>query len=219
VGVNHALGKNMIGAFHQPVFVWIDTEYLKTLPQREIVCGLGEVVKYGIIRDAELFQFLESHVDAVRTLDADAVVDVLSRCAAIKADVVSQDEKESGIRIILNCGHTIGHGLEYAGHFRLLKHGEAVLLGIIAESYISKEMNILNARSFERIAALIKRIPIKANLSSLKIADVVSAIGRDKKHVGAKLRFVVPVKIGEVNVIDGVSPSLIRSVVRSLLKN
>jgi 3-dehydroquinate synthase len=147
------------------------------------------------------------------------VVDVLSRCAAIKADVVSQDEKESGIRIILNCGHTIGHGLEYAGHFRLLKHGEAVLLGIIAESYISKEMNILNARSFERIAALIKRIPIRANLSSLKIADVVGAIGRDKKHVGAKLRFVVPVKIGEVKVIDGVSPSLIRSVVRSLLKN
>jgi 3-dehydroquinate synthase len=218
VGVNHALGKNMIGAFHQPAFVWMETEYLKTLPQREIVCGLGEVLKYGVIRDPELFQFLESHVEKVRRLDAETLLYIQAQCAAIKADVVSKDEKESGLRMILNCGHTIGHGLEFAGQYKLLKHGEAVLLGIIAESTIAREMKLLDAPSYERIVALIRRVPIKAKLSVLKGADVLEAMGRDKKHVGTKLRFVLPVHIGEVKLIDDVTPRLIRSVVQKLLK-
>ena len=218
VGVNHPLGKNMIGAFHQPVFVWIDTDYLKTLPPREIVCGFGEVLKYGIIRDAELFGFLESNLEKILQLDTEAVIYVQARCAAIKAEIVSQDEKESGIRIILNCGHTIGHGLEFAGHYKLMKHGEAVLLGMIAESFIAKEMKLLDADSYERIVALIRRVPMKMKLSSLKIADIVSAIGRDKKHIGAKLRFVLPIKIGEVKVVDDVAPTLIQKAVKEILK-
>jgi len=214
VGVNHPLGKNMIGAFHQPKFVWMDTDYLKTLPPREVVCGLGEVLKYGIIRDAKLFEFIESHLKNILQLDAEAMFYAQAQCAAIKAEVVSQDEKESGIRIILNCGHTIGHGLEFAGHYKLMKHGEAILLGIIAESYIAKEMKLLDAGSYERIVALIRRIPMKMKVSSLKIADVVSAMGRDKKHVGAKLRFVLPIRIGEVKVVDDVEPWLIQKAVK-----
>ena len=120
----------------------------------------------------------------------------------MKAEIVSQDEKESGIRIILNCGHTIGHGLEFAGHYKLMKHGEAVLLGVIAESFIAKEMKLLDADSYKRIVALIHRIPAKAKFSTLKITDIVNAIGRDKKHIGAKLRFVLPIKIGEVKVVN-----------------
>jgi 3-dehydroquinate synthase len=218
VGVNHPLGKNMIGAFHQPVFVWMDTDYLRTLPPREIICGLGEVFKYGIIRDAELFGFLESHLEKVRRLDAEALMYVQAQCAAIKAEVVSQDEKESGIRIILNCGHTIGHGLEFAGHYKLLKHGEAVLLGMMAESFIAKEMKLLDTGSYERIVALIRRVPLETKLTSLKIADIVSAMRRDKKHVGAKLRFVVPKKIGEVKVLDDVTLPLVRKALHSILK-
>jgi 3-dehydroquinate synthase len=218
VGVNHPLGKNMIGAFHQPTFVWMDTDYLKTLPPREVVCGLGEVLKYGVIRNAELFGFLELHLEKILRLYTEAVVYVQARCAAIKAEVVSQDEKESGIRIILNCGHTIGHGLEFAGHYKLMKHGEAVLLGIIAESFIAKEMKLLDADSYERIVALIRRVPTKTKLSSLKIANIVSAIGRDKKHVDAKLRFVLPIKIGEVKVVDDVTPALIQKAVKEILK-
>ena len=219
VGINHPLGKNMIGAFHQPAFVWMDTDYLETLPQREVICGLGEVLKYGIIRDAELFGFLEAHLEKILRLDAEAIIHVQTQCAARKAEIVSQDEKESGVRIILNCGHTIGHGLEFAGHYKLMKHGEAVLFGMIAESFISKEMKLLHVDSYKRIVELIRRVPIKTKLTSLKIADIISAIGRDKKHVGAKLRFVLPIKIGEVKVVDNVAPMLIQKAVKEILKN
>jgi 3-dehydroquinate synthase len=218
VGVNHPLGKNMIGAFYQPAFVWMDADFLKTLPPREVVCGFGEIFKYGVIRDAELFGFLESNVEKILRRDSESIKYVQATCAAIKAEVVSQDEKESGIRIILNCGHTIGHGLEFAGHFKLLKHGEAVLLGMIAESFIAKEMKLLDADSYDRIVALVGRISIKTKLASLKIADIVNAIGRDKKHIGAKLRFVLPVKIGEVRVVDDVAPKLIQKAVKEILK-
>jgi 3-dehydroquinate synthase len=139
-------------------------------------------------------------------------------CAAIKAEIVSQDEKESSIRIILNYGHTIGHGLESAGRYKLLKHGEAVLLGMIAEASIAKEMKLLDTGSFERLVSLIRRVPMKAKLSSLKMADIINAMGRDKKRVSKKLRFVLPTKIGEVKVVDDVGPILIRSAVREILK-
>jgi 3-dehydroquinate synthase len=217
VGVNHPMGKNMIGAFHQPAFVWMDTDVLKTLPSREVICGLGEVIKYGVIRDAELFGFLESHLEKILRLDDEAVNYVQTRCAEIKAEIVAQDEKESGIRIILNCGHTIGHGLEFAGQYKQLKHGEAVLLGLIAESVIAKEMNLLDGGSFQRICALIHRVPIKAKRSSIKIADIVRAMKLDKKHVGAKLRFVLPTKIGEVKVVENVTPALIQKAVKKII--
>ena len=218
VGVNHPLGKNMIGAFHQPAFVWMDIDILKTLPPRELVCGFGEIFKYGVIRDAELFGFLETNIEKILRCDSESIKYVQSKCASIKAEVVSRDEKESGIRIILNCGHTIGHGLEFAGHYKLLKHGEAILLGMIAESFIAKEMKLLDADSYERIVSLVGRVSIKTNLSSLNIADIISAIGRDKKHVGARLRFVLPIKIGEVKVVDDVSPKLIQKAVKEILK-
>ncbi len=218
VGVNHSLGKNMIGAFHQPLFVWMDTDYLKTLPKREMICGLGEIIKYGIIRDTDLFAYLESHLEDVVHLDDEAVMHVQTACAAIKAEIVSQDEKESGIRIILNFGHTIGHGLESAGRYKLLKHGEAVLLGMMGEASIAKEMKLLDADSYERLVSLIRRTPMKANLSSLKTADIVKAVGRDKKRIAKKTRFVLPTKIGGVKVIDDVDPNLIQRVVKKILK-
>ena len=219
VGVNHPLGKNMIGAFHQPAFVWMDTDYLKTLPQREIICGLGEVIKYGIIRDAGLFATLESDLEKILRLDVEVIMHIQAACAAIKAEIVSQDEKESGLRIILNYGHTMGHGLEAAGRYKLLKHGEAVLLGIMGEASIAKEMKLLDKDSYERLVSLVRRVPMKAKFSSLKMADIVLAMGRDKKRVAKKLRFVLPTKIGGVRIVDDVNPILIRSAVRGILKS
>ncbi|RPI06392.1 MAG: 3-dehydroquinate synthase [Ignavibacteriae bacterium] len=219
VGVNHPLGKNMIGAFHQPVFVWADTDYLATLKPREVICGFGEVFKYGLIKDARLFEFMESHLEKILSLEQDAILHVQARCAAIKAEVVAQDEKEAGIRIILNCGHTIGHGLEFAGHYTLLKHGEAVLLGMAAESSIAHEMNLLDSDSYRRIMALLRRIPVKAKLKKLAVSDVLNALGRDKKRVGTKLRFVLPVGIGKVKVVDDVNTALIQKAVKNLMKD
>lgn len=216
VGINHKLGKNMIGAFHQPAYVWMDADYLKTLPRREIICGIGEVIKYGVIQDAELFEFLESNLDKILNLDNESVMHVQAQCASIKAEIVSQDEKESGIRAILNCGHTIGHGLESAGRYKLLKHGEAVLLGMAAESFIAKEMKLLDVESYNRLISLIYRVPIKVRLASLKISDIISAMGRDKKRIDKKLRFVLPTKLGEVKIVDYVDEKLIQKAVKEI---
>lgn len=216
VGINHPLGKNMIGAFHQPAFVWMDEEYLKTLPLREVICGVGEVMKYGIIRDAELFTFLESRLEDILRLDSEAVMHVQAICATIKAQVVSEDEKENGVRIILNCGHTIGHGIESAGRYRLLKHGEAVLLGLIAESFIANKLGLLERKHYERIVDLCRRVRMKAKLSSLRISDVINAIFHDKKRISTKIRFILPTKIGEVKVVDNVELKLVRLAVKEV---
>lgn len=217
VGINHSLGKNMIGAFYQPLFVWMDIDYLKTLPQREVVSGLGEIVKYGIIRDEELFTFLESSLENILQLDIQALIRILTTCVAIKAQVVAEDEKDGGVRVILNCGHTVGHGLESAGHYRLLKHGEAVLLGLLAESLIAKNMKMLDKASYDRILSLIQRLPMRTQLSSLKMIDIVNALHRDKKRVGPKIRFVLPTKIGAVKVVEEVNLQRVRSAVREVM--
>lgn len=150
VAVNHPLGKNMIGAFYQPKFVWSDMDCLRTLPAREIVSGLGEIIKYGVILDAGLFEDLEANIDRILSLDRDTVLRVQARCAELKADLTSQDEKEAGIRIVLNYGHTVGHALEAAGNYRVLNHGEAVLLGMIAESSIALALGMIGKDVHER---------------------------------------------------------------------
>ena len=219
VGINHSLGKNMIGAFHQPKIVWIDADYLSTLPRREIVCGFGEVVKYGIIRDAEFFAYLESHLDDVLNLQTEALLHVQTCCAAIKADVVARDEREAGLRMILNCGHTIGHGLESAGKYRLLKHGEAILFGLVAEAELACKLRLITQDIVERITALIHRVPMKVKLSLLKVNEILDAMGRDKKRDGKKLRFVLPSAIGETTVVDSIDVKLIRGVVKNILQS
>lgn len=211
VAVNHPLGKNMIGAFYQPKFVWADMECLRTLPAREVICGLGEIVKYGVIFDAEFFAYLETNVDRVLSLDPGAVMHVQARCCELKAHVVSKDERETGMRMVLNYGHTVGHALEAAGNFKVFKHGEAVLLGMMAESFIARELGLIGPEVHERIIALIQRIPLKFNNSSLKTPHILSLMSHDKKSVGGKKRFVLPTRIGEVQVVDTVEQSLIKS--------
>ena len=208
--VNHPLGKNMIGAFYQPKFVWADIDCLGTLPLREIVCGLGEIVKYGVISDTELFSYLENNIGNVLRLDQEAVLHVQAACSTIKAGLVSQDERESGVRVILNFGHTIGHALEAAGKYRLLKHGEAVLLGMAAEGFIARELGMIGSDVYERITNLIRRVPLKANLKTLSISSILDAMNRDKKSVSGKKRFVLPTRIGEVKVVEQVEVALIK---------
>ncbi|MCX7984974.1 MAG: 3-dehydroquinate synthase [Bacteroidetes bacterium] len=214
VGINHPLGKNMIGAFYQPRFVWQDVSYLSTLPPRELLCGIGEVVKYGIIRDAELFAFLESHMPSLLRYSREELLYAQSRCARIKAQVVSEDEYEQGVRVILNCGHTLGHALELAGKFKVLKHGEAVLLGLIGESYIAMQLGILDEHSFHRIVELIRSLPLKFKQTNLAMKEVFPAIRRDKKKVGKSVRYVLPQRIGTTVVINDVDDTLVREALR-----
>lgn len=214
-GVNHALGKNMIGAFHQPKVIIADSDVLQTLPAREIVCGLGEIVKYGVILDEPLFSFVENNWNHLLQCDRETIIHVVGRCAKLKADLVSRDEKESSVRVILNCGHTIGHALESAGKYRSLKHGEAVLLGLAAESAIARKLNLLSTDDFERIVGLIRRLPLRLRLS-IRSNLILSLIGHDKKVRGGKNRFVLPVRVGETTVVEGVEPRLIREALNSL---
>jgi 3-dehydroquinate synthase len=218
VAVNHPLGKNMIGSFYQPEFVWMDAGYLRTLEGREILCGLGEVVKYGIIRDPELFSLLESKIENAAALENDVLTRIITTCAALKGRIVSEDEKERGVRVILNCGHTVGHGLEAAGHYRVLKHGEAVLLGLAAESLIANKLGLLDGNSCYRILSLVRRLPVQKRLSLLRMSAIVQAMKRDKKRIGAGIRFVLPLKIGAVKVVDNVDIRLARSAIREVLR-
>ena len=218
VAVNHPLGKNMIGAFHQPSFVWADSEYLATLPYREIVCGVGEIVKYGLAWDKELFSFLESHLDKVLTLDRESTSHVQLRCLEIKSDIVSKDERDTGLRALLNLGHTVGHALEAAGNYGFLKHGEAVLFGIKAESFIAKELGMISEDVYLRIVELVNRIPIKVGVRRLKSADILRMIRRDKKSVDRGTRFVLPTRIGEATIVDHVDEKLVAESVKQLWK-
>jgi len=217
VAVNHPLGKNMIGAFYQPKFVWVDAETLRTLPAREIVCGLGEVLKYGVVFDAEFFAYLEANLDNILKLEPASVLHVQARCCELKAHVVSEDEREQGLRVVLNYGHTVGHALEAAGHYRILKHGEAVLLGMIAESFIAREMGLLPPDIHEKIVRTLRRLPVKLTKSSFSGARILKAMAFDKKSVEGKARFVLPIRLGEVQVVDEVDVALIRSSLRYVL--
>lgn len=216
--VNHPLGKNMIGAFHQPVFVWADVRYLATLPKREIVCGLGEIVKYGVILDPDLFSFLESRLDDILVLNEEAVMHVQARCSSLKAGLVSEDEREHGKRIVLNYGHTIGHALESAGHYRLLKHGEGVLLGMVGENFLAREMGLLSSADHDRMLALLHRIPLRQKTGRLRVSGIMTAMGRDKKSVKGRKRFVLPLRIGETTVVEDVPAGLVKDSLDHLLR-
>lgn len=204
VAVNHPLGKNMIGAFYQPKLVWIDVALLKTLPRRELICGLGEVIKYGVIWDEPFFGFLEENLDKITKVDPDILQKVVKRCCQIKAEVVSRDERETNLRMILNFGHTIAHALETATQYRRFKHGEAVLLGMLGAGRMALEMGIFDQGDFERLESLIKRIKIRRKVADLDIKTLKGIMASDKKARDGKIRFVLPKRIGEVFVTDEV---------------
>jgi 3-dehydroquinate synthase len=201
VGINHRLGKNLIGAFYQPKMVVIDIAYLKTLPEEEFVCGMGEVVKYGILSDSDLFNRLESNLDTILNKDPVLLEQVIYDCVKIKADIVEADEKEQGVRAHLNLGHTFGHALETFFSYEGLKHGQAVLLGIKSALYVSRELNIIKRNVSERMIKLINKFDIK--IPSTKKLDpeiLVSIMKRDKKIRQGKINLVLPEGVGKITI-------------------
>jgi 3-dehydroquinate synthase len=213
VGVNHPRGKNLIGAFHAPLAVLTDPSLLATLPKRELRAGLHEVIKYGVIASTRLFTRLERDLSRILDCEADALVPVIAECTRIKARVVSIDEHETGLRRILNFGHTVGHALEAVTGYRRFLHGEAVGWGMLAAAEIARARGALPEAAATRLAALIDRVGARPPVSDLSAAECSEATKRDKKVVGGTLHFVLPVAIGRTDIVQDVIP---REVVRAL---
>ena len=205
--INHPAGKNMVGAFYQPSCVIADTDTLATLPAREYAAGLAEVVKYGVIVDAEFFGWLEQNADLLNSRDPDALAHAIERSCAIKADVVRQDEREAGVRAILNFGHTFGHAIEALSGYGSWLHGEAVAIGMSMAADLSARLEMLDTGTAERIKQLLAALELPTALamnSRLEPAAMLDAMGMDKKVVDGNLRFVLAKDMGAVELRDDV---------------
>ena len=201
VGVNLKAGKNLVGAFYQPRLVLCDLSTLRSLPAREFRAGLAEVIKYGIIHDAGLFERLERELPRILKQDEEILGDVVARCCAIKADVVAQDETEGGLRQILNFGHTIGHAIEAISGYSKYLHGEAIAIGQVAAARLSAKLLGAPANDVDRICNLFERagLPTQLRLSSRQLGRLISAMRLDKKVSGGEIKFVLMERLGAVS--------------------
>jgi len=213
-GVNLAEGKNLVGAFYPPRLVLADPETLTTLPEREFRGGLAEVIKYGVIADAKLFAFLEKQMDALIRRNSRALEHIIQRSIAIKANVVGKDERESGLREILNFGHTFGHALESVTRYRRFQHGEAIAWGMMCAALLGHEVADMPADTVSRIVALIRRLGPLPSWPPVKPAEILQAMHSDKKARDGKLRFVLSSKIGKAATIGNVPKETVECILR-----
>lgn len=214
--VNHELGKNMIGAFHQPKAVLIDTNCLDTLDAREFAAGMAEVIKYGIIWDSNFFEWLEQNVQPLLALDKEVLAYAIARCCEIKAEVVAEDETERGVRALLNLGHTFGHAIEAEMGYGQWLHGEAVAAGMVLAALTSVEMNLIDESIVCRIVRLLEafNLPTKAP-ESMDFESFIKHMRRDKKVLAGQLRLVLPTALGQAEVFGKVDDSLLEQVITS----
>lgn len=209
--VDLSVGKNLVGAFYQPRLVFADTAFLKTLEARQIKAGLAEVVKYGIISDVRLFEYLENNYKEIISLKVKPIEFIVERCASIKAGIISRDEREKkGVRTILNFGHTIGHAIEAASGFKGYNHGEAVALGMLVASDISSELQLINDKTSQRIEELVKVLGLPVGINKISFTRIINAHYRDKKFIGSKNRFVLINGIGRATVAANIDIRVIR---------
>jgi 3-dehydroquinate synthase len=216
-GVNHKLGKNLIGVFHQPSLVVIDPETLGTLPPREMRSGIYEAIKYGVIRDRRLFNRITREMEQLKNFDPDELSHLIARSCAIKADVVERDEREGGLRKILNFGHTVGHALEAVTRYRRLLHGEAVGHGMRAAARIAERMRMLSEDARQAIDEAVARVGPLPRVNTLALDDILLAMNHDKKAEAGRTVFVLPVEVGRVVIRSDVPPQVVRSALSDAL--
>ncbi len=197
--VNHPKGKNLIGAFYQPRLVFIDIATLKTLERREFLAGMAEVVKYGIITNEGLFRFLERSISQILALDEESLSAIVKRSLTIKAEIVERDEREAGLRSILNLGHTLGHAIEAISGYTTYRHGEAIAIGMVGAAKISANLGICKKGVFEQIEQLLQRIGLPTDLP-FQGKDLIPFMEVDKKVVSGKVRFILIEEIGKVRI-------------------
>jgi len=213
-GINHPRGKNMIGAFYQPKRVIIDLETLRTLPPREFRAGLAEIVKHGVIADAGLFAYLETHAEKILNLDTECLEHIIAASCAIKAQVVERDERESRHRMVLNFGHTLGHAIETLTGYSEWVHGEAVAMGMVIAARLSRATGRAGDEVTERIASLLARFGLPTEFPALDEEAVIQALYLDKKTTHRKLTLILTPGIGSVDIVDDVDEELIRKVLQ-----
>jgi 3-dehydroquinate synthase len=217
VAVNHPRAKNLIGTFHQPVGVWIDTDVLSTLPDREYRSGLAEVVKYGVILDPELFAYLEANATAILERRQDALHHIVTRCCRLKADIVERDEREeTGLRAVLNYGHTFAHAFETAAGYGSWLHGEAVAAGMICASRLAEKRGLIPAEVTLRQRRLLQTFGLPIAPEPWPSEKLLETMRSDKKALAGKLRFVLPRRLGEVAIFDDVPDADVCAVLREL---
>lgn len=217
-GVNLASGKNLIGSFHQPLAVLIDPDVLATLPAREYRAGLFEVIKAGVIRDRRLFDLLDQQADEVLAMQPGVVDELIAAAVRIKAEVVSADEREGDLRRILNFGHTIGHAIEAETEYVRFLHGEAVAWGMLATARIAELAGKLSVEEAERIRRVICRYGPLPPASDLDADLLMARFANDKKTMQGKVHFVLPTRIGEIEIASGIDPALVRRAITDALR-
>jgi 3-dehydroquinate synthase len=211
-GVNHPSGKNMIGTFYQPSLVMIDVDTLSTLPAREFGAGVAEIIKYGVIADRKLFDYLLDKKNSVLSL-SDSIIGVIKRSCEIKAEVVSKDEREAGLRAILNFGHTIGHAIETATGYRRFLHGEAIAIGMCSAADLAVKMGIFGSDDSRLIKRIVRSYELPSDIpEDIAREDILNAMEVDKKTIAGVLRLILPESIGRVRIEEGVDRELIREV-------
>ena len=215
VGVNHSLGKNLIGAFHQPIVVVADPKLLTTLPRREFRSGLYEVVKYGIIASRGLFDRINTSLTEIFAHEPSVLIPIIGEACQIKATIVSKDERESGVRRTLNFGHTVGHAIEAVTHYRRFRHGEAVAYGMLAAAHIAVRRRMFSLPNEAALANLIGKLGPLPQVGDLSTLALVAAVHRDKKVIKGRLHMVLPTAVGKTKIVGDVTD---REIIRSLKK-
>jgi 3-dehydroquinate synthase len=218
VAIDLPFGKNLVGAFHQPKIVLSDVAILKTLDKRQVRNGLAEAVKYGIIDDKPLFDFIDVNLNQILSLQEKETVELVTRCSRIKAKVVIKDEFETkGLRTILNFGHTVGHAIEAAGRFEIYHHGEAIALGMRVAAHISEQLQLTDAKTSQEINRLLTRVGLPEQIKGMKKHHILNMMRHDKKFVQGKNRFVLVTKIGQVVVKKDIPASVISKAIQAYL--
>lgn len=216
VAVNHPLGKNLIGAFYQPELVFIDTDFLNTLPDRELYTGLAEVIKYGIIADDEFLSYLNDNTNKILAKEPAAIVKIVQRSCEIKAGIVVADERETGLRAILNFGHTIAHAIEAYTEYKKYNHGEAVAIGMYGAALISYHMGLCSRLVVEKIRTTIVKYHLPVKAESCPTDKIMPLLVRDKKVINGKINWVLVNDLGKVSLVNNVPATIINTVLNEI---
>ncbi len=213
-GVNLPLGKNLVGAFYQPGLVFADVNLLNTLAEKEYQTGLAEVIKYGIIWDHEFFNYLAENMERIKQRDMECLIHIVSRCCEIKAEIVGQDEKENGIRALLNLGHTFGHAFEALTDYEVFTHGQAVAIGMVYAARLAAALDMLPEQDAEKITVLIKNYGLPIHYGDLNPRDIVERMYLDKKSTGGQIKLVLPLGIGKSEIVSGINDARIEEILK-----